>query len=403
MEPRRPRNVMLIIPELSMGGAQRSLTNLSLELAKENNVWLVIFDRDHIIPYHHGGELISLDVQGGRTWFKKIASLVKRVSRLRALKRILDIQVSLSYLEGADYVNILSRVTDRIVISIRGSKYFDQEINGVTGWIRLNLLMPLLYRKADHVVCVSEGIREEMIERMGLPAETTTTIHNFYDMDSPLGGLYHKSEDRFKALMKCPFILGIGRLHPQKNFQRLIQVYSHFRGFLPDFKLVILGEGEERENLKATCERSGLRVFSNSGGPVDQDSHDVFLVGFQNPAPFLEHTRLYVLSSLWEGFPNSLIEAMACGAVTVSADCPTGPREIVAPGSQGPATAAEYAVYGVLLPLLNSTEHIRLWAEEIVKLLEDSGRLEYYKTSGRRRAKNFAAGEILSQWNALIE
>ncbi len=119
-----------------------------------------------------------------------------------------------------------------------------------------------------------------------------------------------------------PVFLGIGRLHPQKDFESLIRAFASVRAARPA-RLMILGEGEERARLEALVASLGL-------------TDDVLLPGFlDNPYRFLSRAGAFVLSSRWEGLPTVLIEALACGAPVVSVDCPSGPDEILQGGRIG--------------------------------------------------------------------
>lgn len=121
---------------------------------------------------------------------------------------------------------------------------------------------------------------------------------------------------------KPPVILGVGRLTPQKDFSTLIHAFAQVRT-VRDCRLVILGEGELRAELEQLVASLGV-----------QDS--VQLPGFaDNPFAWMSRVRLFVLSSRWEGLPNVLIQAMACGAAVVSTDCPSGPDEILEGGKWG--------------------------------------------------------------------
>ena len=124
-----PKRILFIIPEMSVGGAQRSLAKISFEMAKDHLVWVVVFDQDSRTAYDCGGEMISLDVRGGKNWLGKAISMVNRVTKLRAVKRRLNIDVAISFLEGADYINILSQRKERVVLSIRGSKLHDENMH----------------------------------------------------------------------------------------------------------------------------------------------------------------------------------------------------------------------------------------------------------------------------------
>ena len=118
-------------------------------------------------------------------------------------------------------------------------------------------------------------------------------------------------------------ILAVGRLSAQKDFATLLEAFAKVaRARL--VRLIVLGEGEERESLSALADELGA-------------ASDVDLPGFaQNPYAYMSAADLFVLSSKWEGSPNVLVEAMACGTPVVSTNCPSGPEEILADGAYGP-------------------------------------------------------------------
>lgn len=120
-----------------------------------------------------------------------------------------------------------------------------------------------------------------------------------------------------------PSILACGRLTPQKGFPTLIHAFALLR-FPEPSTLTILGEGEQRADLEELAETLGVR-------------DRVYLPGFTgNPYHHMQACDVFVLSSLWEGLPNVLIEAMACGASVVATDCAgNGPREILEDGQWG--------------------------------------------------------------------
>ena len=395
---------MLIIPEMSVGGAQRSLANLSIELAHDFNVCLVVFNKAGLAPYNLGGELYSLDVNSGHSGFVKVIAFFKRVINLRRLKKNLNIDVSLSFLEGADYVNILSAKKDKVVISIRGSKYFDEEIKGTIGRIRRKILMPFLYKFADKIVCVSHGIKDELQQRMRIPAEKLVVINNFYQRDQLFSNIRTdpQSEETISPLFKYEFLLSIGRLHKQKNFGNLLDVFAHVIKDRKDLKLVIIGDGIEKEALAQRARELDLAIYQK-GDPLDPKKYQVFFTGFQNPGSFLSHAKTFLLPSLWEGFPNALMEALAFGVPVIAADCPTGPREILAPNSTFDVIQnAEYTETGVLLPLLNSKKAVKIWATEVIKLIANQVQLENYKKNGPLRFKQFDRSVIYPEWFSLL-
>jgi glycosyltransferase involved in cell wall biosynthesis len=133
----------------------------------------------------------------------------------------------------------------------------------------------------------------------------------------PLSG----QEPRISPSALCQFkkklLLAVGRLEAQKGFDWLIEAFANLADEHPDWDLVILGEGSLRPMLEETVRMSDLE-------------HRIFLPGRAgNMAEWYESADLYVMSSRFEGFPNTLIEAMAHGLAAVSFDCDTGPRDII--------------------------------------------------------------------------
>jgi glycosyltransferase involved in cell wall biosynthesis len=119
-----------------------------------------------------------------------------------------------------------------------------------------------------------------------------------------------------------PVIIGAGRLTRQKDFTTLIRAFAEIRARRP-CRLILLGEGDYRVRLEALASELNIRDA-------------VSLPGFvPNPYAWIARARLFVLSSLWEGSPNVLTEALALGVPVVSTDCPSGPREILKGGEYG--------------------------------------------------------------------
>jgi glycosyltransferase involved in cell wall biosynthesis len=119
-----------------------------------------------------------------------------------------------------------------------------------------------------------------------------------------------------------PIVLSVGSLTPLKDFPTLIRAFSIVKS-THDCRLVILGEGPDREKLESLIDDLDLR-------------RDVLLPGFaDNPFAWMRHARVFVSSSLTEGCPNALMEALACGTPVVSTDCIGGSSEVLEGGKWG--------------------------------------------------------------------
>nr|WP_281172422.1 glycosyltransferase [Desulfonatronum lacustre] len=177
-------------------------------------------------------------------------------------------------------------------------------------------LMRLFYPKAYKVVAVSQGVADDLVLLTGLPRERIQVIYN--PIDAPRIEVLGKSppEHPWFAPNQPPVVLGVGRLTPLKSFKTLINAFSKLRD-RRSVRLVILGEGELRNELQLLIENLGL-------------TNEIALPGFvDNPYAWMRAAKLFVLTSIWEGLPCALIEAMACGTSVVSTDCPYGPSEVL--------------------------------------------------------------------------
>jgi glycosyltransferase involved in cell wall biosynthesis len=168
---------------------------------------------------------------------------------------------------------------------------------------------------------------------------------------------------------------------------------------------VVLGDGELREEIIERARALRLRPYAAAGGDFD-----VAFLGYQdNPFRLQRHAALFVLPSAWEGFPMVLGEAMACGLPIVSADCPTGPREFLAPATIGtavrPLRQAEAGEYGLLLPIPADDDpaSILAWVEALDDLLGDVAKRARMASQSLARAEDFTRDKVGAQWLAMVE
>ncbi len=398
-----PKRILLIIPEMSMGGAQRSLSKLSLELARHHWVGLVVFNKEDRIAYPYGGELISLNVLAGVTVFHKLRGFVQRIRRLRKLKKELGIDVSISFLEGADYINVLSKLKDKIVVSVRGSKLHDETMAGKWSWLRSHVLMPWLYRKADVVVTVNQGIALEMQTHLGLEKSAIITIGNFYDIDEITRLSEDPKGENLQRLYRDPVLITTGRLVPEKGLRPLIRVFYGLKRKNGNLRLVIVGDGREHAQLILDCK--GLNLSVQTDSDFDQ-LPDVLLAGGQsNVFKYLKGARIYLMNSSNEGFPNGLAEAMVCGIPVVSSDCPYGPREILAPEFpfMTPVSEPYISPNGIVMPLTLSEETIQVWIKTLSELLANKAELLRFAENGKERIGQFEQKLMVSKWHDILD
>ena len=396
-------NVMLIIPEMCMGGAQRSLANLSHELAKKANIFFVVFNNQEAVYYTVSGTLLSLEVYPGKGWLNKGLALWKRIKKLKELKTKLAIDVSISFLEGADYVNMLSRGKEKVILSVRGSKLHDEIMRGYHFWFRSKILIPSIYKKADLIVTVNQGIKNELVDYYGLANNKIQVINNFYDLSEIGSRSKELKEGILEELYQHPTIVTTGRLAPEKRLPYLVQIFKELKQIKRDVRFVIVGEGPERKKIIEICEQTNLRLSEDF---YTKEMPDVFLTGNQqNVFKYLHGSSLYLMNSSSEGFPNGMIEAMICGVPIISTDCPYGPREILAPEiHRSFEVIKQYNTpCGILMPLPNSNGERALWVNAIISILDNDVFRNQMVDKGKERVKEFDKTAILSKWSSLIE
>lgn len=395
------RNIVFIIPEMSMGGAQRSVAKIAAELSERYRTHVIVFNRNYNPRFDHmlgKAKIVSLDVSSGPGLITKLISFVKRVRRLRRLKKELNTDVAISFLEGADYINLLSKGRERVIISIRGSKVHDEIMRSKFFFVR-RLLISRWYRRADMIIAVNEGIRKELNDYYNLTKVAKRVVYNFYDLDEVTKQANEDVGTTTNGFFQSPVIAMSGRLAIEKGQVAVARIFSQVRKTLPNIRLMLIGEGPERNAITRFCTSSGLHVSYQ----VPEIETDVWITGsVENVFKYLHRSTVYILNSSSEGFPNGLAEAMACGIPVMSADCPYGPAEILHPGRADGSTEI-IVENGLLLPMTNRPEAIDIWTRYLIELLQDKSLRDRLSMNAKRRIADFSKDKIVPQWINAIE
>jgi glycosyltransferase involved in cell wall biosynthesis len=367
------QSIVFVINSLTAGGAERVLVDVLAYLEDRLRgyaVHLVLLDVEeelHAVPPWVQKHVLNAN-------FSFLWSTISLTRLLRGLSPA----ITVSFLNRSNCANVLSSKILKYPCIVSERIYPSSRFGAGLSAVITKAIMRLTYPHADQVIAVSEGVRVDLMANFGVDGAKIRVIYNPVDTER----ICERALETQSTRVPEPYIVGVGRLVPSKNFRLLIESY---RSSSINENLVILGEGEERRELERLVSRLGLE------GRVILPGH------MQNPYPIVGAARLFVSSSNVEGFPNALIEAMALGCPVVATDCDTGPMEILTGKLQARCTEVMLAEYGILVPV-NSAD---LLADAIRIGCRENIRARYSRRS-KERARDFGTRNSIEQYWSVI-
>ena len=251
------------------------------------------------------------------------------LASLPGLIRYLRRERPSAMLTSLNHVNIvgiwarrLAGVDTRLVVNEQNTLSFEASHSSRRRHRMVPRLIKRFYPWADEVVAVSRGAADDLTRSAGLAPERIKVVHNPIVTPELKEMAAAPLDHPWFQPGHPPVVLAVGRLSPQKDLGTLIRAISRVQEPGP-VRLLILGEGPERDTLEALVAELGL------GGAVG------FAGWVPNPYPYMVRADAFVLSSRWEGLPSVLIEALFCGVRVIATDCPSGPLEILDGGKHG--------------------------------------------------------------------
>ena len=303
----------------------------------------------------------------------------------------------ISFLELSNFINILSKIfkPHEAFVSVRISPQFYNKKK--LGFL-YKFLMKLLYPYATKIITNSEQCRLELLNLTKFKDGQIIVIKNALDIEKIINlsktGLY--SQNSFEGYS----FVTIGRLSYQKNYPAMLRIFSILKKNLKKARLIIVGEGKDRKKLEKLAQSLGLSTCHSI-----EHVGDVFFIGFhENPYQFINDKSIFLLTSYYEGLPNVLLEAMACGAFIVSSDCKTGPREILTKENLNNILLSSSILgeNGLLLPVPNDTFKEELWTKEILKIIDKKETLESIRKKAAIAATKYQLDRVMTKWASLL-
>ncbi|WP_096021038.1 glycosyltransferase [Campylobacter lanienae] len=351
------KKLSLFIYSMAGGGAERVVSNLLNELVKRYEVHLILMNSTISYKIPHESKIHYLEnSKPFENGFLKFAKLPFLALKYKKLCDEIGIDLHFVWMNRPCYVAALARIfgDKRPLVfnecSTPSVLYSNDSLKSKIS----KFLIRYLYPKADFIYPNSLGNLSDLRDNFGIDEKKMRVLYNAIDLE------YIKAKSDEPIEFKGEFFLSVGRLDSGKNHELLIKAYSKLKNC--DKSLIILGEGVLRQRLEGLIKELNLE-------------NRVFLLGFDsNPYKYMAKCYAFVFVSLFEGFSNALIEALACGKLVISSDHKSGARELIGENK-----------WGYLVPVRDEN------ATQIAmqKAIDEPDFVKYYEKNAIIRAREF--------------
>lgn len=368
MNNKKPK-ITLVISSLTCGGAERVLVLLAKGFITQGfQVSVVTLDNKSNDFYQLPSEVnrLALDIMGeSHNVFEALKNNFKRIVILRKAIQSTNPGLVISFLRLTNIITILASLGVSYPVIV--TEHNDPQIFSYGKlW---ETLRSWTYPYCSMVVSVSKGVDNslEPLSKNKRAVIYNPIIIQENQANEPLPSAVDPNKN---------WIVSMGRLTKQKGFDLLLQAFQKIANQHPNWQLIILGQGELREQLEKMRDDLGL------------SSQVVFTGSLRNPFKVLRKAKLFVMGSRNEGFPMAHGEALACGVPVIATDCPSGPREMI-----------RHNIDGFLVP----NQDISLLATAMENLMSDEGERQRLASKASEVTERFSQEKIITEWEILIQ
>lgn len=357
---------------------------------KGDSVYHFLFTRRKQLDYSTKGEVVYLNKNNvSETDFILFSmDMIELSEKLKKLKKKYNIDVAISFVEAFHLLNVLSKSKEKCIISVRTTLSLRTDFYGYEyrKWI-----IRKLYNRADKIVTAGEYSKFDLISNYKVNKNKVFSISN------PAISYSENNQMTEKWVYGSKVVISVTRFDPVKQVDRIIRAFSYVHKLDNEAKLILLGDGIEKEYLVSITKEMGL-----------EDA--VCFLGYKHNIGFyLSNSKMFVMASRVEGFPNAMVEAMSNGLPIITTNAPGSCHEIIGQEMKNEGEII-YCEYGILAPYIvgRKGRNEKLDKEEIalgkaiMSVFENEEIYEKYSNQSLVRSKNYEYNKIMNEWDSVM-
>lgn len=400
--------ILFIIPSFSHGGQEKAGMILCNYLMRYHHVLALCFKPQSTSDYDYKCDVVRIILPDKYGLAARISGLIKKVQQTKKIKKTFQPDVSIAFGDNAIVINYFTGSKEVKIASLRHS-FKNSMLAETIAEKMYDKLYKFSLKKADKIVPVSNEINKELKKILSI--ENTLFVNNGYDLSDIALKANRIVPSNLASFFNDKVIAHTGRFDATKCHFQLVKFFGLVKERDNSAKLMLIGgiDPSRQENTRiyefciSYLLKRGYKIIYTSKKYTDDEvsNADILITGHQsNPFCYLSKAALFVFPSVLEGFPNALMEAMACSLPVVSSNCPTGPTEIL----RDDFTDENF---GILLPFFDHKYNLQdegvnenhvLWATTIIELMQNKKRLNKLRNQSNKRVQQFTVDIVCKKW-----